>query len=153
MHPLESFAGLTEWAARNTAHNLSFLPEEKLSWKPAPTANSALEIVQHVCGALRTMEGVLAGKEWSIPEIPLPTTLAEAQELLTTTASEYATSLRAVDPASLSRIVRVGRVTTEVPLSRAAIMPVVDLIHHHGQITYLQALLGDTEYHFFDRGQ
>ena len=35
----------------------------------------------------------------------------------------------------------------EFPLSQAVSMPVVDLIHHHGQIAYIQTLLGDTEDH------
>lgn len=152
MHPLESFAVLAVWAGQNTAYNLKFIPEDKLAWKPAPTANSAFEIVQHVCGALQSMQGVFAGKEWIWPEVPLPTTLAEAQAQLISTTEAYAATLRASNPADLGRIVTVTRAARVVPLSRAATMPVVDLIHHHGQITYLQCLLGDAEYHFADRG-
>jgi uncharacterized damage-inducible protein DinB len=151
MHPLEGYAILGEWAARNTVHNLRFLPAERLAWKPAPTAASALEIIQHVCAALRSMQPVLADGEYSWNPPPLPSTLEEAEELLLTTAREYAAALRAVDPATLSRQVRVTRWAFETPLRRAATMPVVDLVHHHGQICYLQTLLGDTEYHFFDR--
>jgi hypothetical protein len=31
---------------------------------------------------------------------------------------------------------------------RAALIPVLDLLHHHGQICYLQTLLGDREQHW-----
>jgi hypothetical protein len=152
MHPLETFAGLVIWAGESAAYNLQFIPAEKLSWKPAPTANSAFEIVQHVCGALRSMQPVFAGGEWNWPEVPMPTTLAEAQEMLTSTTQEYAAALRQVERPALTRMVVVSPAQVEVPLVRAASMPVVDMIHHHGQIVYIQALLGDAEFHFQVRG-
>ena len=31
---------------------------------------------------------------------------------------------------------------------RAALIPVLDLLHHHGQVCYLQTLLGDREQHW-----
>jgi hypothetical protein len=32
--------------------------------------------------------------------------------------------------------------------TRAVLIPVLDLLHRHGQICYLQTLLGDTEMHW-----
>ncbi|HTE20118.1 MAG TPA: hypothetical protein VK689_17270, partial [Armatimonadota bacterium] len=59
MHPMEVPAQQMLWASKNAAYNLSFIPEDKLNWKPAPTANSALEIVNHVAFYIRAMIPVL----------------------------------------------------------------------------------------------
>ena len=149
MHPLESFAGLMTWASKNTAYNLQFIPDDKLAWKPSPTANSALEIVQHVCTAVRSMRTVLDGGEFSIVKAELPEGRGQAQAMLENDGADYAAALRAVDPRSLGNTVTVwGHIT--LPLARAASMPVVDMVHHHGQIAYLQAVLGDKDYHFYE---
>jgi hypothetical protein len=151
MHPLDSLVGLANFAAKNTAYNLKFIPSDKLNWKPAPTANSALEIVTHVTGAMTSMLPALAGGEWTPPQVTPPTTLDEAQELLTTTAEKYAAALVQIPPQELGKNVTVfGGLTA--PLARAASMPVVDLIHHHGQIAYIQTLLGDVDMHFYESG-
>ena len=50
-HPLEGLAGQIVFFSRNLAHNLDFIPDDKLDWKPAPTANSAMEVVRHLLGA------------------------------------------------------------------------------------------------------
>jgi uncharacterized damage-inducible protein DinB len=146
MNPLEALAQQAEWAAKNTAYNLEFIPADRLSWKPAPTASSALEIVNHMVTAVRGALPMLAGGEWTMPEFTPATNLAEAQQLLTGSAGEYAAALRRVVLADLGRTVEMRR--GPFPLAQAAGMPVVDLIHHHGQIAYLQTLLGDTESHF-----
>ena len=148
MHPLEPMASLLEWAARNTAYNMEFIPADKLGWKPAPTAKSAYEIIQHVCAAVGGMLPVLAGaSEWLPSEEPLPGTLGEAQQQLLSRSETYAAALRQVPPSELSRTITIAG-SFHMPLARAASMPVVDLIHHHGQIAYIQTLLGDEEFHF-----
>jgi len=147
MSPLETLANLAIWGARNTAYNLTFIGDDKLDWKPAPTAKSALEIVNHVALAVRSMEPVLRGGEHSPAQFTHAVNLQEAQTLLVTSAEEYAAALREVQREDFTRQVTVwGRLT--LPLLRAATMPVVDLVHHHGQIAYLQTLLGDEEMHF-----
>lgn len=153
MHPLESLAGLLRWAAKNTAYNLKFIPDDKLAWKPSPEANSALEIVCHVTGAIRAMRPALdGGSEISFPAPGTPpATREEAQEMLTSAAEEYADALVKVSPADLGREITIAG-TMKFALARAASMPVVDVIHHHGQIAYIQSILGDKEFHFFERG-
>ena len=51
MKPLEGLAETATWAGKNTAYNLQFIPADKLAWKPAPTAKSALEIAHHLIRA------------------------------------------------------------------------------------------------------
>jgi uncharacterized damage-inducible protein DinB len=148
--PLESLANIAYFAGNNTVYNLTFIPEDKLDWKPEPTASSALEIVNHVVGAVRSMLPVVRGGEWAPPEFTPATNLAEAQELLRSTTEEYVAALKQAKAEDLSRSVTVyGRFT--LPVARAASMPVIDLVHHHGQIAYLQTLLGDQVPHFDPR--
>src|SRR5438270_10212180 len=82
MHPLDGLARMTEFAGNNLAYNLQFIPADKLGWKPAPGAKSALEIVQHVTGALNSLRPILTGGAYSGGEIPLPTDCKSAQELV-----------------------------------------------------------------------
>lgn len=146
MHPLESVARLAEFAGNNVAYNLEFIPADKLAWKPEPTASSALEIVHHVSSFLVGMGGMLAGGPFTINESPMPTDLAAAQAMIRSATGEYVQALLGVDPARLGETVELP--FGSFPLARAATMPAFDLIHHHGQIAYLQTLLGDQESHF-----
>jgi hypothetical protein len=152
MHPMQPIAELALWAAKNTAHNLRFIPDDRLDWKPAPTAKSALEIVQHVCGALRNMRPLLTGGEWTPNPPPMPADRLGAEALLLATAEDYAAGLLAMplELMSQERIVFARR--WSLTIGHAVTRPVVDLIHHHGQIAYLQTLLGDEAMHFFEAG-
>jgi hypothetical protein len=148
MELIEPLASQVEWGARSIAHNLEFIPEDKLDWKPAPTANSAMEVVNLGIGALQSMAVVLRGEADQLPEI-LPataTTAAAAGSLLINAAQECAAAIRALRPEPMSRMV-------ETPfgpfrLARIALFPLVDLLNRHGQILYIQTLLGDTADHF-----
>lgn len=145
-HPLETIAGQMEWAAKNTACNLGFIPEDKLNWKPAPTAKSALEIVNHVMAFTQGATAVAQDGAWVETPFTPATNLKEAQELLTRVSGGYAAALRNVDPSRLGDDVALPFGT--FPLGFFLSMPQVDLIHHHGQIAYLQTLLGDEEMHW-----
>lgn len=148
MNPLEVLANQVEWAAKDTAHNLDFIPADRLQWKPAPTAKSVMEIVNEMVGAAKKMTGVLGGGSWTPapPEFTPATTAAAAKELLLSTAREYAQALRAVRPEDLGRQVDFG--FRSLPLAQAAGMPAMEFVHHRGQIVYIQTLLGDTQDHF-----
>jgi hypothetical protein len=148
MTALEMLAYQVEWAAKDTAHNLDFIPADKLSWKPAPTAKSVLEIVNEMVGAAKAMTAVLGGGSWSFapPDAARVTTAAGAKELLLSTGSEYARALRAARSEALDRPVDMGYLT--LPLVKAAVIPVLEYVHHRGEIVYIQTLLGDTEDHF-----
>jgi len=146
MHPLEGLARMTEFAGNNLAYNLEFIPADKLGWKPAPGAKSALEIAQHVTGALNFMRPVLTGGAWTRSEIPLPADCHSAQEMVRQASRDYAAALRQVDPARMGETVELPFGT--FPLAQCSGMPAFDVMHHHGQIAYIQTLLGDQEDHF-----
>jgi DinB superfamily len=145
MHPMNGVAGLAEWAGPDLAHNLDFIPEDRLNWKPAPDSKSALECASEAALFMKSMIPVLAGAEWQRPDYS-PTSKAEIQELLRTVAKEYADALRALPPERLGEVVSTP--FGDTPLGRLAGFPVVDIIHHRGQVCYIQTLLGDKENHF-----
>jgi DinB family protein len=146
MHPLDTVAGVAEFGGNNLAYNLEFIPADKLGWKPAPGAKSALEIVRHVTGALTFMRPVLTGGAYTRGEIPLPADLQSAQEMIRRAARDYAAALRQVDPGRLGDMIELPFGT--FPLAQCAGFPAFDVMHHHGQIAYIQTLLGDQEDHF-----
>jgi uncharacterized damage-inducible protein DinB len=151
MHPLEGLAGLGRFATANTVHNLKFIPEDKLDWKPAPSAKSAYEIIGHLVAVLTCMKPVMEGHEWAPPQETVPTSLEQAQQVLSEAGEAYLAAITRIPPETLGNNVTIWGGYT-VPLARAASMPVVDLIHHHGQIAYIQTLLGDEAMHFFEAG-
>lgn len=150
MHPLHGLAQQARWASSDLAHNLEFIPADKLDWKPAPTAKSVLEIVAHLTGFMKIMVGVLHGEPWQPPASAPAANVGEAQELLRTLGQEYAAALEQVAPETLGTPMVLPFGT--FPTAQAASMPVVELIHHRGQILYIQTLLGDTEDHFLPTG-
>lgn len=121
---------------QNMAFNLDFIPADKLSWKPAPTANSALEIVNHVLGAL----GSLTGSTHPAPVADV----ASAKRELTEEIARFTSKLSAASPEELAAPMG----SYGLSLGQLAALLVADTINHHGQITYIQTLLGDTDSHF-----
>lgn len=148
MEDLKAVAWMMRYGARSLVHNLQFIPAERAEWKPEPGAKSALEIATEVIRAVLMYRPILDGTGYgdTMPEWPRPATLAEAAGLLIPTVDEYAALLEAAGP-ELDRPqpMPFGGVFRA---SRAVCYPLLDLLHHHGQILYLQSLLGDTEMHW-----
>ncbi len=136
-----------EFFGKNFAWNLNALPDDKLGWKPAPTANSAFEVTQHAAASLRNMQLALEGKDYGAGSPPMPTTREEAQDMIIGAANDYADYLRGLAETPSGKV---ELPWGETPRVQAVAMPVQDLVHHHGQIAYIQTLLGDTSDHFFE---
>ena len=144
---LKTLAGMVQWTGSNLAYNLAKLPADKLDWKPAPEANSALEIVNHLMMPLNGIPAMLEGRA---PEATEPAhDLESAQKLIRDMSEGCAAKLCAMTPESLEGTIKMG---VEMPRARVATLPLIELIHHHGQIAYIQTLLGDTESHFEEMG-
>ena len=134
-----------DWAAANIALNLDFIAEDKLRWQPAPDAPSALEIVEHLLGVLHRMTPLVGGTD-AEDEAPQPVqNRDDAKARLTEYAAKYSAVLRQMAPEKLEETVETRLGT--MPRSALALMPVNDIVHHHGQIAYIQLMLGDTETH------
>ena len=141
--PLELIAGQLDWAHKNINNNLDFVPEDKLNWKPAPEAKSVLEIINHATGTVHMFTHVLTGSHQH--ELQPATNRAEAKALLTQVVQAHQKAASALTPADLEQIVSTP--LGELPKAIVASLPVVELINHHGQLTYIQTLLGDGESH------
>jgi uncharacterized damage-inducible protein DinB len=149
MSPLEPMAQQLDWFTDNLIYNLSFIPDDKLDWKPAPSANSALEIVNHLGGGLSAMRSVVCGGEYT-PDFQPATDRESAVALLKHQSSLLARVIRELPPHEMEQTVHLPWGEYSKPLALS--MDVTDVIHHHGQIAYIQTLLGDTESHFKDLG-
>lgn len=148
MEELKSVAWMLRYGVRSLIHNVGFIPEERAGWKPEAGAKSPLEIVTEVLRAVRMYEPILHGPEFpaTTPPFPRPATLQEATTLLAAAVEEYAAALEAAGPElERPRPMPFGGVFRA---TRAVCFPLFDLFHHHGQICYLQSLLGDTEMHW-----
>jgi hypothetical protein len=141
-------AWMIRYGVRSLIHNLQFIPTDRAEWKPEPGAKSALEIATEVVRVFRMYRPFLDGPDFPAerPVLPQPATLSEAAQLLTEAAEEYVAALEAAG-AELDRpqAMPFGGVFRA---TRAACYPLLDLMHHHGQLCYIQSLLGDTEMHW-----
>ena len=148
MEDLKVVAWMVRYGARSLAHNLDFIPEERAHWKPEPSAKSPMEVACEAARAMGMYRPIFDGPERperrELP--PQPQTLAEAKSLLLATAEDYAAALeRAGAELDRPQPMPFGGV---FKASRAVCFPLMDLFQHHGQICYLQSLLGDAEMHW-----
>ncbi|MCC2669577.1 MAG: DinB family [Armatimonadetes bacterium] len=145
MADLKTVARLTRWAAGSMAFNLSKIPEDKLDWKPTPESKSALDVVGEVIFVMKAGMPIFTGGTIDFGgERAKPAGRAEALQGLREAAEAQAAALDAAGD-ELERAIE----TPMGPLwgAHAVTFGLVDLIHHHGQITYIQSLLGDAENH------
>lgn len=141
--PLEQIAAQLNWARLNINNNLDFIPEDKLDWKPAPESKSVLEIINHASNTVNFMTTAIQGGEKS--ELTPATNREEAKKLLTQVIEAHLKLVGSLQPSDLEKPITLP--FGEFPAGFVAGLPVVECINHHGQITYIQSLLGDTESH------
>lgn len=141
--PLELIASQLDWAHKNINNNLDFFAEDKLAWKPAPEAKSVLEIINHAAGTVHSFTSAIAGQTKT--ELPLATDREGAKALVTQVISAHQKTLQALTPEAMEQTVTTP--VGELPKGLAAGLPVVEMVNHHGQITYIQSLMGDIESH------
>jgi hypothetical protein len=161
MTNLEPVARVVRWGVESMAFNLGQLPADKLNWKPNPESKSALEVTGEVIGVMRMMLGLMTTGSLDRPagaeatgdgpiRYAIPSGLEDAQHQLAETGGAFANALEKAG-SELERPV-------ETPFgtmlgSRVVLWGMIDLVHHHGQISYLQSLLGDKEMHFNPEGR
>jgi uncharacterized damage-inducible protein DinB len=144
MEDLKPIARTVRWATASMIHNLGEIPADKLDWKPESTCKSALQVVGEVVGVMEMSKSVFAGGGFELKPHPVPANLEEATSMLQETSEAYACALESAG-SELERAVE----TPFGPLwgTYSVTFGMVDLLHHHGQITFIQSLLGDTEHH------
>src|SRR5215211_1361700 len=102
---MKDAADMARWMARDFVFNLEAIPADRLDWKPAPEAKSAMEIAGEVIAVSRGIVPVLRGGDWDPPSLPFPkpASLEEAKQRVIESADAYADALEAADPAPLQR--------------------------------------------------
>ncbi len=146
MSPLDGVIGLAEWAGRDTAYNLGFIPEDKLAWKPAETAKSVVEVTNEIIYVLNGMVDVIKGGAWPEPDpTKAVSDLADLQEGVKQATANYIAALKTLTPEDLDKEATLPFGT--FPMARFATFALAELLHHRGQIVYVQSLLGDAESH------
>lgn len=153
MEPFKTIIGLTRWISENLAYNLDHVPDDKLHWKPEPTALSAATVVVHVTYSVINLHATLEGREYTkveFEEVSASQTREELKKNLLDATTAFISTLEGYGPQDLEGDVQMP--WGPFPRARCITTPMVELIHHHGQIAYLQTLWGDTESHFKEMG-
>lgn len=132
------------------------IPSEKLTWRPAEHARSALEILQECAVLPAALTAWLQERPQSPPSMEQYAPYwAQAESLTTLDACEQALRentqklLRAVESLSEGELNHTavapwGRTYT---LAQGCLIHYWNLTYHLGQIAYIQLLYGDTEYY------
>jgi len=142
---MESAIKIALWSAQDAVFNLDFIPEDKLDWKPTPEAKSAMEVANEIAGSFQGGISWLETEKWGVNYVPV-TTREEVKTAILDAANEYARKLREFPEERLCEIYEspMGPLAIQFAVSLA----LIDVTHHHGQIKYIQSLLGDAEDHF-----
>lgn len=136
-------------------HLLRFVPEGRLTWSPAPTANSALQIAAHCAGYSGafaaiisagafpwTVEEFLGPIQWAIGSI---TTIEQAEDMLRKGIADTVAALDSVKPEQFGAMIDSPQGKT--PFRFFLTLPAMHLETHGAQIDYLQTCWGDLEVH------
>ena len=146
METHQRLLGMMDWAAKNTNHNLDFVPDDKLDWKPAPEAKSVMDIAHEIALSTDSISNFLVTGEYQ-KNVARPDTREEAKAAITAAAETYSKALSSLTKQQLAGTAHFP--WGDIPMGEAIGMPVIEILHHHGQIVYIQTLLGDTDSHFF----
>ena len=144
MTPIDLTAALLDWANKNICNNIDFMPDDKMSWKPEPTSKSPYEIIGHMVNTVETMTTGIKGTDKR--DLPTPTSKDQAKSLVNEVIQNHVSCIKSLSDEQLKGKVTLGPLG-EFPMTMAAGLPVVECINHHGQLTYIETLLGDEESH------
>jgi hypothetical protein len=137
-------------------HTLSFVPADRLTWSPTPTAKSALQIAVHCAGysggfasIIRTGKFPSSVEEFLDPiqsAIENITTLEQAETMLRKGIADTVAALDTVKPEQVGAMIDAPQGKT--PFTFFMNVPALHLNGHAAQIDYLQTCWGDQEVHF-----
>lgn len=145
MTDLRAVARVVRWGAESFIFNLSQLPPDKLDFQPNPGCKSALQVTGEAAGVMRMLLPLFTGGDFQPSPSPPPQSFEEAKTDLLDASEAFAAALDGAGP-ELERSIA-SPFGGEMWVAHAVVFGMIDLLHHHGQITYLQSLLGDAENH------
>jgi hypothetical protein len=135
---------------------LSFVPADKVTWSPTPTAKNALQIAAHCAGCSAAFAGIIsAGKfparvEDFLDPIQSTTqsiaTLEQAEAVLRKGIADTVAALDTVKPEQIGSIIDTPGLG-QTPFTFLMTLPARHLNDHAAQIDYLQTCWDDQEVH------
>lgn len=136
--------------------NFSHVPEDKLNWKPAPTAKSALEVAAHTACHMARFASMLRDRRLPQPESlealleqwrqeeAAVASRGQMEEIFRLGASEVLAALDSLAEEDLAIVFDSGMGWT-LPMARLVELPGWHITLHLGQIDYLQTCWGDLQ--------
>ena len=133
---------------------LRFVPADKLTWSPTPTAKSALQIVAHCAGYSGNFAAIISTRKFPPVDefrgavkaaIASVTTLEEAEAMLRKGIADTIVALDTVKPEEVRGMIDAPQGPT--PFMFFLTLPAGHLETHESQIDYLQTCWDDQEVH------
>lgn len=147
------------WGMEQFLRNFSFVPDDKLTWTPTPTAKSAIRIAAHTAlyaGRFARMirDGKLPASdnltEWlaqrNAEEVAI-TSRTEMESIFRKGTDEVVASLDSLTPEAIGSSLDSG-LGWSMPMTRLMNLPGWHATVHTGQIDFLQTCWDDQEVHF-----
>ncbi len=141
--------GYAEHARGRFLLTLSKVPDDKLTWSPAPTAANALRMSYHVGGAAEWFVPILRGEkspEFGPETIPDDLTRETVVKLVNESTDQVIAAINDLPEARLDEVLDLGFM--KMPMASFIMMPGNHLDAHAAQIDYLQTCWGDKEFHY-----
>ena len=147
------------WGMEHFLKVFSFVPDDKLTWTPTPTAKSAIRIAAHTAlYAGRFARMIEDGKlpvsdnltEWLAQrnaEEAAITCRTEIESIFRKGTDEVIAALDSLTPEAIETSLDSG-LGWSMPMTRLMDLPGWHATLHAGQIDYLQTCWGDQEVHF-----
>jgi len=134
----------------------SFVPDDKLTWSPSPTAKSALQIAAHVGLSNQGMGGLISGQKFAFGSMEEMFRFMDGEEKKVQSRDEAVrlieqgtnTALAALDTVTPERLAGDAGLPMPMPLSQFVMLLGAHVASHAAQIDYLQTTWGDRENHF-----
>lgn len=141
-------------AAAEAAHKrflwaVSHVPDDRLDWSPAPTAKSTLAMARHVAGSNAFIAAVLRGDKVEtgpFDEGPAAASREDIQRIVDASACEVIAAIDDLPDHKLEGMLQTP--FGESPASFFVWLPARHMDGHASQVEYIQACLGDTDYHW-----
>ncbi|MGC4042550.1 MAG: DinB family protein [Armatimonas sp.] len=137
-------------------HTLSFIPADKLTWSPTPTAKSALQIAAHCAGYSGGFAAILkvgafpaSADEFLGPIESAINSIITVEQAETMLRKGIADTVAALDALTLEQVESFTATPQgQTPFTFFMTIPAYHLEGHATQIDYLQTCWGDQEVHF-----
>jgi hypothetical protein len=158
---IERVKGDFQQACTGLLNALSSTPDDRLHWSPSETARTPLQVAKHAADAIESMHGNAMGNTFPIQTTEEAdryfmardkeaNTRLEVEDLLERNGKTFLAWLDTVTAEQLDEVVPLPFGLPNVPVSFAVSFMPLHLMWHTAQITYIQTIYGDRDWHMGD---